>query len=71
LSGHARSGDLEVVHVHENGALMAVVDGLGHGESAALAAENARMVIQSHVLDSPAEILQRCHENCGSRAVSS
>lgn len=62
LSGQFRSGDLEVVHVHAHGALMAVVDGLGHGDSAALAAENARIVIRSHVLESLPAILQRCHE---------
>jgi phosphoserine phosphatase RsbX len=62
LSGHERSGDLEVVQVHADGALMAVIDGVGHGDSAALAAENARTVLQSHALESPAAILQRCHE---------
>jgi len=62
LSGQVRSGDLEVVRVHAYGALIAVVDGLGHGESAALAAEKARIVIASHVLESLPAILQRCHD---------
>jgi serine phosphatase RsbU (regulator of sigma subunit) len=62
LSGHTRSGDLEVVHVYADGALMAVVDGVGHGDSAALAAENARMVIQSHALEPLTTVLRHCHE---------
>jgi negative regulator of sigma-B (phosphoserine phosphatase) len=62
LPGNARSGDLEVVHLHTGGALMAVVDGLGHGEFAAFAAEEARQVIQSHVQEPLAAVLQRCHE---------
>jgi negative regulator of sigma-B (phosphoserine phosphatase) len=62
LPGNARSGDLEVVHLHAGGALLALVDGLGHGESAAIAAERARLTIQSHLQDPVATILQRCHE---------
>ena len=62
LPGNARSGDLEVVDLHPAGALLAVIDGLGHGESAAQAAENARLTVQSHLRDSPETLLQRCHQ---------
>jgi serine phosphatase RsbU (regulator of sigma subunit) len=62
LPGNARSGDLELVHLHAGGALLAVVDGLGHGESAAIAAERAKLTIQSHLQDPLATILQCCHE---------
>jgi serine phosphatase RsbU (regulator of sigma subunit) len=62
LPGNARSGDLEVVDLHPGGALLAVIDGLGHGESAALAAEQARLTVQSHLRDSPVVVLQHCHQ---------
>jgi serine phosphatase RsbU (regulator of sigma subunit) len=62
LPGNARSGDLEVVYLHAGGALLAVIDGVGHGDSAALAADHARRAIESHRLDPPATILRRCHE---------
>jgi len=61
LPGNARSGDLEVVDLHPGGALLAVIDGLGHGEPAALAAEQARRTVQSHLRDSPVAVMQHCH----------
>ena len=62
MPGNGRSGDLEVVHLHAGGALLAVVDGLGHGEPAAVAAELAKLTIQSHLQDPLAMILRCCHE---------
>jgi len=62
LPGNGSSGDLEVVDVHPGGALLAVIDGIGHGDPAAFAAENARLTIRSHVRDSPVAVLRRCHE---------
>ncbi len=62
LRDSGSSGDLAVVDVHPRGALLAVIDGVGHGESAALAAEHARLAIHAHVRDSPVTVVRRCHE---------
>ena len=42
------SGDLHVVAPFAGGALVAVIDGLGHGAEAAAAARAARRVISDH-----------------------
>jgi len=59
--GHARSGDLEVVEVQRHGGVVAVVDGLGHGDSAARAAETAAQTIRAHVGEPLMALVQRCH----------
>ncbi|HEV3038070.1 MAG TPA: SpoIIE family protein phosphatase [Candidatus Angelobacter sp.] len=57
----SESGDLEVVTTFENGTMVAVIDGLGHGAEAALAARTAAKVMEEHFRE-PAELLvQRCH----------
>ncbi|MGH9206862.1 MAG: SpoIIE family protein phosphatase [Acidimicrobiales bacterium] len=60
--GSSRSGDLEVVRLCEGGALLAVVDGLGHGEEAFVAAQTAKSVIEAHATESPEALVRRCHE---------
>ncbi len=59
--GSTRCGDMELVHVQQSAAVLAVIDGVGHGESAAGAAEIARRTIQAHLRDSPSSLVQRCH----------
>lgn len=59
--GSSRSGDVEVVHLQKSGAVLAAVDGLGHGESAACAADIARRTIQAHLRDPLSSVVQRCH----------
>jgi phosphoserine phosphatase RsbX len=59
--GEARSGDLAVFAPSQRGALVAVIDGLGHGDAAADAAEAAGEVLRTHVEQSPQDLLELCH----------
>ena len=60
--GERQSGDLEVVHVDDSGALFAVIDGVGHGSEAFQAAEVARGVLEAHPRDPVAALFERCHD---------
>ena len=60
--GGTVGGDDCVVRWHRTGGLVAVVDGLGHGPDASLAARTAIEVLQSHAAESPERLLLRCHE---------
>jgi phosphoserine phosphatase RsbX len=62
MTGEERSGDLAVFAGYDGGALVAVIDGLGHGGPAADAAAIAAEVIHAHRSAPPAELLRRCHE---------
>jgi negative regulator of sigma-B (phosphoserine phosphatase) len=62
LEGEDRSGDLAVWATYEGGALVAVVDGLGHGGPAADAAEAAAEQFRAHAGDPPELLLKHCHE---------
>jgi negative regulator of sigma-B (phosphoserine phosphatase) len=57
----AGSGDRAVFASYDGGALVAAVDGLGHGEAAAEAAETAAEVLAAHVDEPPERLLERCH----------
>jgi negative regulator of sigma-B (phosphoserine phosphatase) len=57
----ASSGDLHVVVPFQGGALVALLDGLGHGPEAAAAASAAAPVLQAHPSDSVEVLVQRCH----------
>ena len=61
MEGEARSGDLAVFAGYAGGALVAVLDGLGHGDAAADASAIAAGVIRAHRSAPPAELLERCH----------
>jgi serine phosphatase RsbU (regulator of sigma subunit) len=56
-----QSGDLHVVAPFPGGALVALIDGLGHGPEAAAAATVAAAVLAEHAADSPTDLVQRCH----------
>jgi negative regulator of sigma-B (phosphoserine phosphatase) len=62
IAGESRSGDLAVFAGYAGGALVAVIDGLGHGDEAADASEAAAAVIREHRSAAVDELLQRCHE---------
>ena len=62
LAGEVESGDKHVVKVFPHGALLAVMDGLGHGEEAAAAANVAVRVLQTSGNESLISLLKRCHE---------
>jgi phosphoserine phosphatase RsbX len=61
LEGEARSGDLAVFAPTAHGGLVCVIDGLGHGEPAAEAAQKAAEIVCAHA-DAPVpELLESCH----------
>ena len=60
--GEGRSGDLAVFAPSQRGGLVAVIDGLGHGDPAADAAELAAAIIERHADEPPQRLLERCHE---------
>jgi negative regulator of sigma-B (phosphoserine phosphatase) len=62
FEGEERSGDLAVFAGYAGGALVAVLDGLGHGDPAADASAIAADVIHRNRSAPPAELLQRCHK---------
>jgi phosphoserine phosphatase RsbX len=60
--GERRSGDVAVFAATAVGGLAACIDGLGHGDAAADAAETAAAVLGDHADEPPQLLLQRCHE---------
>jgi phosphoserine phosphatase RsbX len=61
LPGEYRSGDRAVLAAYDGGALVAAIDGLGHGAEAADAAEAAAAVLAEHPDEEPASLLADCH----------
>ena len=62
LAGESRSGDLAVFAPYDGGALVATIDGLGHGDLAADAAEAAAAILRERPDQRPEILLERCHE---------
>src|SRR2546422_7121692 len=62
LAGEVESGDKHVVRIFPHGALLAAMDGLGHGEEAAAAANMAVKFLQTSEKESVISLLKRCHE---------
>lgn len=56
------SGDLHLVAPFDGGALVAVMDGLGHGRDAAAASRAAADVLMASPTESVVTLMQRCHE---------
>jgi serine/threonine protein phosphatase PrpC len=62
MAGEVKSGDYCVVDAAEDTAILAVIDGVGHGEAAASAAKAAALVLEA-TPDAPLRtLLDRCHE---------
>jgi negative regulator of sigma-B (phosphoserine phosphatase) len=61
MRGHQQSGDLEVVQLFDGGALIAVIDGIGHGDDAASAAQLARQILLASPQQPVTALVQRCH----------
>ncbi|MBV9423067.1 MAG: SpoIIE family protein phosphatase [Solirubrobacterales bacterium] len=59
--GEVASGDVGVVTVQHDGALVAVIDGLGHGSEAARAARRAAEVVRTRPTQDLVSLIQRCH----------
>src|SRR5213593_239154 len=62
MPGESQSGDRHLVQPYTNGVLVAVVDGLGHGEQAAVAADLAVTTLSKHAHESVIALCNRCHE---------
>ena len=62
LAGQSRSGDLHVVKAFSGGALVGVVDGLGHGVEASEASSAAAAVLEGHACEPVDSLMRRCHE---------
>ena len=56
------SGDRHLVKTVPGGTLLAVVDGVGHGPEAAIAARMAIGILEAHAKDDPVLLVRRCHE---------
>ncbi len=61
LAGQDRSGDRGVYVEFAGGVLVAAIDGLGHGDEAATAAETAARVLSAEPGAALAELVTRCH----------
>ena len=62
IPGQAVCGDLHLVKPFDNGALVAVVDGLGHGDEAISVARIAIHVLEGQADQSVITLVKRCHE---------
>ena len=62
LGGEPESGDRYVVAPFEDGVLVAAIDGLGHGNEAASAAQLAVSLLEKDPDESVITLIQRCHE---------
>ena len=61
IPGQSRSGDRYLVEPFPGGVLVGVVDGLGHGDEAAAAAEVAVETLRRHAGEPLVRLLRRCH----------
>lgn len=61
LTGQQESGDLSLVKRVGPGTLVAVVDGLGHGQEAASAAHAAVGAVDRYSKESLPDLVKRCH----------
>ncbi|MCP4543829.1 MAG: SpoIIE family protein phosphatase [Chloroflexi bacterium] len=62
FDGRGESGDQCLVEPFSGGILVMVVDGLGHGPSAAIAGKAAVAAVEGHASEPVAALLKRCHE---------
>ena len=62
IPGQTSSGDRGIVVPFPGGALVAVIDGLGHGEEACKAALAAERVLVAAPQETVEELVTRCHE---------
>jgi len=61
LAGESYSGDYHLVMPFPNGLLVAVLDGIGHGEEAAAASRTAGTILERYAAEPVIALLQRCH----------
>src|SRR5262245_58714363 len=61
MAGQTESGDLFTVAPTPEGAMLAVVDGVGHGGEAALSSRTAIATLERYAAEHPISLVQRCH----------
>ena len=61
LPGETECGDRYVVERFEFGAMVAMIDALGHGSAAAAAADLAAQTLSRHCREDPLALIRRCH----------
>jgi negative regulator of sigma-B (phosphoserine phosphatase) len=61
LPGETHSGDKHAIQEFDGGALVALVDALGHGDGAADVADVAVKMLEQHANESLGSLLTRCH----------
>lgn len=62
LEGQAVCGDLHLVQPFDQGVLIAVVDGVGHGEQARVAARAAVEILERNADQPVTALVKACHE---------
>ncbi|HXE41800.1 MAG TPA: SpoIIE family protein phosphatase, partial [Candidatus Baltobacteraceae bacterium] len=62
LTGQTVSGDLHVVKFFDDSVLLAVIDGVGHGNEADKAAHVASRVLENYPSESTISLMRQCHE---------
>lgn len=62
IPGQNESGDQYLVAHYPGGVLVAVIDGLGHGEQASIAARQAVATLAAQPDDPVQVLMQRCHD---------
>jgi negative regulator of sigma-B (phosphoserine phosphatase) len=62
MAGQELSGDLHVVQPFDEGVLLAVIDGVGHGAEAIAAARVAAGIVSEHASESVLSLIRHCHQ---------
>jgi hypothetical protein len=62
LPGQAASGDLHLLRTGKTGTLVGAIDGIGHGEEAAMAAKTAAEILEQELDEPVISLVQICHE---------
>jgi len=62
VSGQNVSGDLHLVKPFDGRVLVAVIDGVGHGDEAAAAARRAVEILDVYAAEPAIALVKRCHE---------
>jgi len=65
--GEGESGDTHMVCCNQNGVLIAVIDGIGHGEGAAEVARTAAALLRNSADEPVISLVERCHEKLKGR----
>jgi phosphoserine phosphatase RsbX len=62
LPGQGESGDQHVITCNQDGVLIAAIDGIGHGDEAANAANAAASILKEGVNEPIISLVESCHE---------